>query len=399
MFAQRIKIARGTIARTMPFFQSTTIPMHLRLLVIQMVIYTSLLYGTEITGGNELRMAPAQTLVNRLLRMVLSVSMGSQGTYSAGIPSHAMWRELGCPPVHAMATARRARMYVKGLRGGLQTHLPTLLANTAGIGSAGSKWSTVSKGILSRLKVPPNALGDSRETYEFVKDKTWEKSSLTALRTKAGRLKFNLGSRFFLCPIVRRETEVFGFGSPTRQLVRMRMDAWWGCSMLARVRLIDEGYSDSCPFCTDLDLEEGGSPESALHAVLQCPAWETQRAQFLGAAIADLRTRLGNLQQRAMQDGRVEFQNLAEDDMILRGLLGGRPFGDMLVNPFLFREEDDLWVCPELDREVHVQAMLGFLHSLSALRGPVIRTLISTQSQSRTGLARRRVHPRALDVT
>jgi len=224
--------------------------------------------------------------------------------------------------------------------------------------------------------------------------------SAAAFAKGGPRVRQNLGSRFYLCPLVRRETEIHGLGQATRQMIRMRMDVWWSSSMLARVKLIDDGWYDVCPFCTDMaeDPGTGGVPETALHAVLQCPAWATLRTQFLGTHIEALRIRVMSLQMVALERNRVEFLDLDETEMIFRALLGGRPIGDD-AEVFLLQREDDLWDCPIPEREEHVNAMLGYLHALSSLRGPIIQTLISTESQSRTGMARRRVHPWALDVT
>jgi hypothetical protein len=57
--------------------------------------------------------------VNRLLCLIMSVRLNSQGAFSVGIPDPAIWRELGCPPLDDMATARRCRLYIKAQRGGL----------------------------------------------------------------------------------------------------------------------------------------------------------------------------------------------------------------------------------------------------------------------------------------
>ncbi len=38
-------------------------------------------------------------------------------------------------------------------------------------------------------------------------------------------------------------------------------------------------------------------PETAMHAVLECPAWTVIRAEHIGAAIGDIRERFGVLQE------------------------------------------------------------------------------------------------------
>jgi hypothetical protein len=97
MFAHRLAKTKESTKCTIPFMHSWTVPMELRITVLKTVIFSGLLYGCEITGGSQVRVAPAQTFVNNLLRVILRVSVNSQGQYTAGVPVRAMWRELGCP--------------------------------------------------------------------------------------------------------------------------------------------------------------------------------------------------------------------------------------------------------------------------------------------------------------
>jgi hypothetical protein len=384
-FKCRFDSAKTVISRITPFLQTMSIPMKIRLMVIQMVVYSTLLYGTEITGGSAQRVQPAQTLINRLLRMVIGVGTKSKGVYSGGIPVHALWRELECPPIHAVAAARRCRLIKKAKF--LKTYLPILVGNCKGIGIAGTKWSSSSKGMLTRFKVPPTAT--SRQAYLHVRQEAWNKSTELRMGKSDGggpRLRHNLYGRFFLCPVISRETEILDLGAPTRQLIMMRMGTWWGCKNLARAKMVDEGCKFACPFCT-VDLVDGGTddavPETAMHAVLDCPAWSEIRTKHLGVAIRDIRERLGVLEQAL--GGEPGDTVLEEDVMIFRGLLGGQP-GDDLSScaNLLSRERNEAqWDCPKQIREGHVMATCSFLHALSQLRGSTVRTLIATKSQRR----------------
>ncbi len=190
------------------------------------------------------------------------------------------------------------------------------------------------------------------------------------------RLNHNVYGRFFLCPLISRETEVLGLGAPTRQLLKMRMGAWWGCENLARAKMVDDGCQFACPFCT-VDFAVA-VPETAMHAVLECPAWNMIREEYIGDAIEDIKARIGVLQRGLGGDTVLE-----EDVMIFRGLLGGQPGDDTLAcNDILSREKKNAhWVRTKIIREEHVTALRSFLHALSQFRGPVIRTLIATKSQ------------------
>jgi hypothetical protein len=167
----------------------------------------------------------------------MSVNLSSQGQYSAGVPVRARWRELYCPPIHAMATARRCRLYIKAKHNGT----------------------------------------------------------------------------FFACP-----------------------------------------------------------------------AWATQRDPFLQQAIGDIQARLREVHTRAVVEQRLEYQHLDEEEWnLLRELLGGQSFGDVLPNHLAPGNRSEWWNCPEPKRQEHVKTLISFVHAILPVRGPVIRTLIATQSQNR----------------
>jgi hypothetical protein len=184
--------------------------------------------------------------------------------------------------------------------------------------------------ILCFLTVPGLLPCDSDFS---VKRKAWNRSIESRMGKLDGggtRLLHNLYGRFFLCPVISRETEILRLEAPTRQLIKMRMGTWWGCKNLARAKMVDEGCEFACPFCTDDPVDDGTDdavPETALHAVLNCPAWTLIRTKHIGEAIGDIRERLGVLQE-VLGDTVLE-----EDVMIFRGLLGGQP-GDDIMLPY-----------------------------------------------------------------
>lgn len=170
--------------------------------------------------------------------------------------------------------------------------------------------------ILCFLTVPGLLPCDSDFS---VKRKAWNRSIESRMGKLDGggtRLLHNLYGRFFLCPVISRETEILRLEAPTRQLIKMRMGTWWGCKNLARAKMVDEGCEFACPFCTDDPVDDGTDdavPETALHAVLNCPAWTLIRTKHIGEAIGDIRERLGVLQE-VLGDTVLE-----EDVMIFRG--------------------------------------------------------------------------------
>ena len=141
------------------------------------------------------------------------------------------------------------------------------------LGSAGTKCATSSKGMLTRYGVDPE--DSSRQAYVHVKRVAWNKSITSRMGKADGggpRLLHNLYGRFFLCPVISRETEILGLGAPTRQLIKMRMGTWWSCKNLARAKLVDEGCQFACPFCTvdSVAVEtDDAIPDTAMHSVLE----------------------------------------------------------------------------------------------------------------------------------
>ena len=103
-------------------------------------------------------------------------------------------------------------------------------------------------------------------------------------------------------------------------------------------------HTPSTPAVETVDSVDGETddaiPETAMHAVLECPAWTVIRAEHIGAAIGDIREHFGVLQE-ALGDTVLE-----EDVMVFRGLLGGQPGDDdMLPTADLLSRErnDELW--------------------------------------------------------
>jgi hypothetical protein len=174
------------------------------------------------------------------------------------------------------------------------------------------------------------ALGSSHLIYSFAKRSVWDSmtaAGLLAGQTESKKMRFYLGSKFYMCQLIGREPVALGLAPADRQVMRMRMDTWWGCSRLARFGVIDPGWEDLCPFCTDMEMDLPLEvPETTVRAIFECPAWALQREQFLQPAVGDIQARLREVQTRAVAEQRFEYQNLdEEDENLLRGLLGGSP--------------------------------------------------------------------------
>jgi hypothetical protein len=108
MAEKRIKKAERASFLLKPLLRDKYIPMGIRSMILQAVVSSSLLYGSEIWGMNAGRCSKGQRVLNQAARL----TMGGK-TKATHISIVALWRELGLPPVRAEAAARRARAWFK----------------------------------------------------------------------------------------------------------------------------------------------------------------------------------------------------------------------------------------------------------------------------------------------
>ena len=163
--------------------------------------------------------------------------------------------------------------------------------------------------------------------------------------------------------------------------------------MLAARGLLHAEFQGKCPCC-----RQQNTPETMEHAMLFCPRWEGLRSQFFDAVVEDLATLLDDLRgQDGIGDDGDGTDVRREDFFQLAGLLGGQPgMGSMDFRGRMepqdialgfFRPPQVSDLSASQDRVM--ESMLCFLQALTYQRGPIISALISTESQRRTGRARR----------
>jgi len=108
MAKRRLGKAETAYRKIQPLLAAQHIPVGMRVTVFRAVVGATILYGSEIWGINQKRCDPAQALVDGAVRVMVQCKESDKGVRIA-----AMWRELNIPPVHAEASARRARALMK----------------------------------------------------------------------------------------------------------------------------------------------------------------------------------------------------------------------------------------------------------------------------------------------
>lgn len=104
----RLKKAEKALAAIRPMLRDQEIPLAMRVLVFKTRVLSSVLYGAEVWGMREDRCKPAQTLVNKGLRLLMGCSE-TDNRISIG----ALQKELDVAPIYALAAGRRARAFKK----------------------------------------------------------------------------------------------------------------------------------------------------------------------------------------------------------------------------------------------------------------------------------------------
>ena len=139
----RLEKAEKTYRTIYPYLRCASIPLAARVAVFKAVVVTTALYGSEVWGMNIARCSDIQMLLNKALRIMMGSSENDKT-----IPVAAMWRECNVPPVHATASANKARALMK--YGHLKTWIGILCNSPAP--RKGCKDPTWLEGAVSWMK-------------------------------------------------------------------------------------------------------------------------------------------------------------------------------------------------------------------------------------------------------
>jgi len=266
-----------------PLLRDKHIPMGVRSMVIQSVVGSSLLYGSEVWGMQIEICEKGQTMMNKAMRLML----GSKAK-ATNIAVAAMWRDLGVPPVRAVAAARRARAWFKFPS--LKTWIGVLCKSEAPKGRA---WGSFTRSWLEDHELLEadggGREGDPKETtYKRVLKAEW--ANAEQLHKAKVALEYlsrgyaSLASMVAIPPLGRWEQVRLGSG--LRMMSLCRVGGFWTAASLARAykgtKQEVARYEDECPCCGALVFGRG---EDVDHILVECTRWERERELYLGRFI------------------------------------------------------------------------------------------------------------------
>lgn len=237
----------------------------------------------------EDRCDDAQVLVNKGLRLI----MGSREK-NTSISVGALWRELGIPPVSAMAAGRKARAFKKygSLRTWVRVMFQYPIDSTSVWRGSTQSWlkkyyeGPVSKGISADCM---GSGSDEGMTYsKRVMRVVWARKEGKRMCTSLKQyLEYGFGdtvwSSMRAIPMVAVADQV-RLGRGLRMLSLCRMGAfptaarmaksWKGCKTPPP---LPEEFQTKCPCCGQ--RVEGG--ETVEHIILACSRWQEQRGSYI----------------------------------------------------------------------------------------------------------------------
>jgi hypothetical protein len=236
-----------------------------------------------------------------------------------------MWRELQTPPIHAMASARKARAINKYRH--LSTWISTIMQYPAmtpkqAWAALGEMWMNRNgfKGLIGekeyekeiRRGEEPGRPG--RRAMKVVQWEMWKKIEASK-RYRASSASYlhndfvKTSWAYHDAIPTKNKKEQVSLGGGLRLLALCRLGALWTASKLAKHRLIDSKYKIECPCCGKV-----GEGETIEHMLLSCSRWAHERDMCIGTLIDDIRNR----RRRLPSGGRVAL------------LLGGEVVGTRL---------------------------------------------------------------------
>ena len=301
MVKGRCKRAEKAMYMILPLLRDQSVPLALRVSVLRTVVLSTLLYGSEIWGMDETRCSEAQTIVNQALRAILGCKRRDMTQ-----PVAAMWRELGIPPICAMAAARRARAIHKFSN--LKTWIGILDHNDHK--NKKRAWMAQSRAWLKQycpdhavigLDEPGDTTSEEKENEKIVSvlDKRWSAYERTR-KWQASWTYLDSGyiettwAALKRIP-VRDRSEQVRLGQGLRMISMCRIGGLWTTRKRAKRGLIARKYLKLCPCCGD----KRGEGETIEHLLLECKKWRDEREKYMGDIIKDI-VAMGPMEQGEM---------------------------------------------------------------------------------------------------
>ena len=293
MVKHRLEKAENAYRSVFSYVRCPSIPLAARISVFKAIVITTALYGSEIWGMNKGMCNGIQVLINKALRIII----GSCET-DMSIPIAAVWRECRVPPIHAMASASRARAINKYLH--LNTWISILCKHP--VSDTRSTWVSGSMmwmkrrgfgGVLQEKEYEMDSKnGILHEDYgaraqRTVIDELWRRMR-TSMANKASEsyLTACYGSTSWagIQAIPAEDmVQAIGIYQGMKMISLCRVGGLWTGGMIAKAfrTKVDPMYRMTCPCCNENVV--GG--ETITHLLLHCHRWEESRSRHIGGLL------------------------------------------------------------------------------------------------------------------
>lgn len=283
MVEARRKAALKAAFSARPFFESSSMPLVTRVMVLKATIIPIALYGAELWGMKLSLTLKLTTVVNMVLRWIVGAK-----SFSQALTIGCLRKEFNIPTIGAQATRSRVRAWEKYRH--LTTWIKTLImcpmksrSNTWVSGSA--RWIT-RFGDYSPYK-PEDHL-PSLTSPEFLRLKdvrllTPTRRARQALKHVEKKLSAQdkaLQHIWYKAHISNtpgyKDWHILSRVLPRQnfnitQLVRARCGGFVTAQRLAEMKLTTSEWKSKCPMC------KADCPETLAHVMLDCRYWATQR--------------------------------------------------------------------------------------------------------------------------
>lgn len=296
-----------------PVLECTRIPLAIRVRLVKATLLPTVMYGAELWGMSAQRCSRAESLLREVLRSLLR--LGRRSTITS---SMTLGLELSIPPVHARASATRARAFHK--YASLRTVVAGLVSRPTSAGVAQRSWTMTSRAWLRRFCPAPPAMPPAQvaQGAQAPPDAPW----MVANRVRAavwesmaghegGRSLARYRQQGFEASngYIWQAVKYPALATGVHWLTRARVGAIWVGVAYARIRWLPAEFLTRCPFCGHGDGGEAGvagdnaegvnvahggghDGETLPHLLLECPRWDEFRV-LLRPLIDEARARLG----------------------------------------------------------------------------------------------------------
>ena len=328
---ERVARTKGAYGQVACLLHSASMPLDSKLLIYKSLVLPVALWGAEWWAGSATRCQPIQSVVNRHLRLMLGLTIGT--------PLGALWAEAGVSSVHAMAVSRQGRWLVKSWnltdnwihvllhnlcfrRGGKRPVLERMVVNQRGLatrlGVNVPAWTSDVTGRHTRNAVreaiASNVLTRQLDHSTMLVD-YWEKFGPdgVSLRKLTRRLR-------------QEDSIALGAWQAVRDICKMRCGVYPTAKRLTLYGVLDASWNATCWACGAC----GG--ESQTHMLIECAEWNDLRgamwAECVAQVVGDDRAKVqalvdaGSVEQQYnfLLGGRIVVGSSADN----RGLCGAR---------------------------------------------------------------------------